>query len=138
MKAWEIIQKHGWCQHSSAKDRHGDPVGWDDPRAASFCILGALAKAYNGSTMSPVEMKLRYVLNECVVAWNDVPGREEEDVINVLKFAEGPEPSITYDEQFKCNTKKPFSPLSQIPLSPIPGQDGVESVEDCEAVSCGS
>ncbi len=47
MKAHELLSSsETWCQESPAEDRLGNKLQAFDPRAAKWCALGAIQKAY--------------------------------------------------------------------------------------------
>jgi hypothetical protein len=47
MKAYELLSSpETWCQESPAEDRLGNKLQAFDPRAAKWCALGAIQRAY--------------------------------------------------------------------------------------------
>ena len=98
-KARELITPEGaWTQGTFARDAKGDPVGLFRDGAVCFCLGGALDRAeyiidadvpgrvaYN--TMMQVVGASRD--GACGIAsWNDVPGRNQYEVLAALKLAE--------------------------------------------------
>jgi hypothetical protein len=45
MKARALLVERGWCQGAMARDAAGQSVNYDDPRAASYCSVGAVYAA---------------------------------------------------------------------------------------------
>lgn len=84
----------GWCQKEYATTATGDPVSEYDPRAASFCFLGAFHKARNilglhsskhpGITLTDYEQALHI---DNVVYYNDFPGRTKEEILALIDEA---------------------------------------------------
>lgn len=100
MKAWELLQKSGWCQGDYAKNESDSDVSPDNPNAVCYCIMGALQRCYP----TPEERELhiekvvqfippsykRYWIPDgaALVKWNDVKGRTKTEVIELLKTAD--------------------------------------------------
>lgn len=72
----------GWTQKTMARSKDGRVVGYLSKDAASFCILGAMAK-----TQKPMLELYRALCNKHergVAAFNDAPGRKKEDIISII------------------------------------------------------
>lgn len=88
--ARERIEK-GWCQGDYARSKHGRVVDSDDPEAALWCASGALWAEVDlsqidvyGHAQSLLE---RYVADDCIEDWNDAPGRDKAEVLNLFDKA---------------------------------------------------
>ena len=104
MKAYEVIEQNDWCQLAFAKNSDGHDTHSLDPNAVSFCVSGAIRKAYyacSGETIYDVQLSLKRYENvmDCladevnvpvlnITAWNDEPGRTKDEVVDALKRAE--------------------------------------------------
>ena len=103
VRAKELLLEKGWCQGSRALDAEGESVRAVDSRAASFCLIGAIARArYDvayesgvnavGSwwlTAEPIESYVSTlgswsIGSSGLAQFNDKPGRTKEEVIAVL------------------------------------------------------
>ena len=92
MKAYEVIDTpEKWCQNSVAKDRHGLAASANDSNAVSFCIYGALHRAYvgvdgAGNEYHPHAERIRKEIAPLTISqFNDNPRRKHEEVISLLK-----------------------------------------------------
>ena len=94
MKAYEVLEQYGWTQGVFARDKEGRQVDTGHEQAASFCVLGAIKRAYGNNTLEECEavIKLRERIHAkfpqyegSLVMWNDEKGRRKEDVIHFLK-----------------------------------------------------
>ena len=91
-KALKLIKK-GWCKGYSAKDRHSHNVDVDSPRAARYCALGAICKAYGGLNAKDTTKSIDFFYNNIVLPsnymttfyWNDAPKRTKKEVIEAFK-----------------------------------------------------
>lgn len=79
-----------WCQVSNARDAAGSVCHWKDGKAAAFCLLGAVYKAYYGTQYWPVvSAYLSQIFNTgfwegSLLTWNDTDGRSYEQVLEFL------------------------------------------------------
>jgi hypothetical protein len=90
MKAYEILMSHDWCKGAFARTASGESVGSQDPGAVSFCLLGAIGKAYSGSDSVPgaiAELSKLLPADISFTRWNDEPSRTKEEVLEVLRRA---------------------------------------------------
>jgi hypothetical protein len=88
---------NGWTQGRSASDKHGHDIGLDDPRAARFCMTGALSRVKRESplitytTYQMAESYLQSALADAgamsVISFNDKLGRKKSEVIAVIDNA---------------------------------------------------
>lgn len=98
MKAYEVIETHGWTRGYAAVDANNKRVDPRDPAACKFCILGALTRAYQTSVEleqlkklgthlagKPFEELNWYGVGDVVAQWNDAEGRTKEEVVSLLK-----------------------------------------------------
>lgn len=86
MKPSDYIRK-GWCQHVLAKDSSDHTVEPYNPDAVMWCLAGAIIAAYPESAL---RREAIYAQNEGlvrgdIVDWNDSPGRNQADVIQLLE-----------------------------------------------------
>lgn len=93
MKAYELLEQAGWCQGTYARNWVGKKVDPHNKSACSFCLLGALEKIYDGTSIAMREAKQALYLhaiphNIGLVEWNDAPGRTQAEVIAALKAAD--------------------------------------------------
>ena len=80
MKAWQLLEKSGWCRGYTQK------VGSDGK--ISFCLLGAVQEVYGLKVGVYAVQKLRTTLGTLFLAsWNDRPGRTKAEVVDLLKKA---------------------------------------------------
>lgn len=87
MKAWQFLERNGWCQHSSAKTKAGRGTVAIDKEAVAFCIIGACAAVYWPDYWHAVE-RVEHVLGVRPGVWNDVRGRTKQEVVAVMKQAD--------------------------------------------------
>ena len=90
MHAYRLLERKDWCQKAQARDVDGIPVDARDSDAVSFCMTGAVARAYK--TDRGIRTRIYDALIQKLpidpVAWNDRPDRTKEDVIETLKKIE--------------------------------------------------
>ena len=91
---------HGWCQGTDARAADGAPVDAWSLEASSWSLLGALVAVLEQNAATTGELALEelsaalYALanvieTDSLVAWNDVPEREQSEVLSVLEAASG-------------------------------------------------
>jgi hypothetical protein len=96
-RAVEIV-KEGWCQQYSALDREGVQVPAEDARATRWCLHGAINRAVyelTGRTdMTPIHRATSMAVGRAIgplgfsgIAFNDAPGRTEDEVAAKLREA---------------------------------------------------
>lgn len=95
-RARHLLIEKGWTQRVAARDARGDPVSVDSPRAACFCVGGAIMAA-SVKGVDYVEARNHFahfalsapgsVSPSVVAAFNDHPGRTREEVIAKLDEA---------------------------------------------------
>lgn len=76
----------GWCQKALGRDKYGHAVTSLDPRAESWCVIGALVAAA-GRNVDPVPAAARLELGltgRAVSRWNDTKGRTQEQVLKLF------------------------------------------------------
>lgn len=90
-----IADKNKWCQKSGARDNNGNATSIDDEKAVSFCIIGAIRRACNGTT--PQVYHLVDFMTTCykkksgkkselnLITIND--NSEHQDVIDLFDYA---------------------------------------------------
>lgn len=66
----------GWCKETSARDQNGRALPSGDPKAVSFCSVGALvsAKAALGHPQAAIEKAnktLTHIMGTHIVSFND-------------------------------------------------------------------
>jgi hypothetical protein len=85
---------HGWCRGAVARDHSGSPIAPSDPAAISWSLLGALAAVSaqpdtNEKTLREALWGISGVIPDTSLdAWNDAPGRTQEDTLQMLGDAE--------------------------------------------------
>lgn len=89
-KAADLLEKPGaGTQGGSAFDASGNPVGYGNPAAASWCVEGAIGLA--ASNLCEVDRAFRAVKRRLGIRslyrWNDTPGRTQAEVVAVLRTA---------------------------------------------------
>jgi hypothetical protein len=93
-KAKELVEK-GWTQRYFAVDADGDEVCWDSKFACKFCAMGALYRASGrlgyGTDVAIAArgIVINLIPGTILGAWNDLPGRTQEQVVNLLDVAIG-------------------------------------------------
>ena len=86
MKINELLNApEKWTKGALAKDNEGQAVLPNDPRAESWCVLGALYKC--GVRDKSV---FRALVGEKLIAWNDHPDRTFKDVQRVISQLTSP------------------------------------------------
>lgn len=100
MKAFELLDsKEKWLQRQYARDAEGGLVHSTSSKAACFCTIGAVNRAYLGDdtgwndgrydTRCDAMYKLSNHIEtnfHCgVAAWNDAKERTYEEVVSLLK-----------------------------------------------------
>lgn len=90
-----LAEPERWTQTYLARDANGVGVNTRDPRAACWCLMGAISHVLNCEVGKAVEHPLWWDLTELTgtgpAAWNDAPGRTHADVLALLDrvIAEG-------------------------------------------------
>jgi hypothetical protein len=94
MKAKDLLSdKSRWTRGADARDRYGYRCDPYSSRAVSFCVLGAVLRAYQYRTHAQTEA-IRALLQAIpseyadVESWNDAPDRTFDDVSRVLEAAD--------------------------------------------------
>jgi len=91
----ERLLTKGWCQHTYARMIHGFVVSPEDPRALSFCALGACmaSRPYEMSKAPPYKeylekaLRLRGSGHFWVPSFNDHLSTTKEDVLSLFDEA---------------------------------------------------
>lgn len=86
MKMYELLAKpENWTKNANARDAQGNDLGsCFNPRAVSFCLIGALCKTYGmGETSRKPDRLLCDRLGN-LSAWNDAPARTHAEVLALL------------------------------------------------------
>lgn len=105
----------GFTQRAGARDEHGVEVHHHDPRAVSFCSLGALHRAagerldYDGNLIEAAQEHLERVMGSSVPSFND--SRDRDTVLNAWDRA------ITLAEREVAN-KLGRVPAAEPPVMP--------------------
>ena len=88
------ILERGWCQGVYARDSRGHEVAPSDPSATSWCLRGAIVKAYGETTDASVNYRMM-LLDLCddfkrcsITTWNDTPSRTKAEVVALAKRAD--------------------------------------------------
>jgi hypothetical protein len=88
----------GWCRGADARDASGSPVEPWAAEAETWSLLGAIVAALEREAAATGEMALdelsaalyalaTVVEADSLVAWNDLPGRNQLDVLRALDAA---------------------------------------------------
>jgi hypothetical protein len=91
MKAFELLEKYGWCQENMATDETGVGCSINDKTAANFCLIGVIYRKNRRSRTTLTEdlikvlRKLGFKSSAGLSVWNDHPDRTKEEVIALLK-----------------------------------------------------
>jgi hypothetical protein len=95
MKPSEVIKQYGWCKGHFALDNKGLPVGPVNKNAASFCLLGAIQRAYANADLNKIDKVITNLKNaskelygntHSLVHWNDYLAEDKDQVINLLEY----------------------------------------------------
>ena len=91
-----LSDRNKWCQKGLAIRADGYPTYPKDPKAVSFCLLGALEyvalkeEYRNYTTWEMAERRIDYAINKGrslpirVSEWNDDPNTKYEDVMKLI------------------------------------------------------
>lgn len=79
-----IVQ--GWTQGAYARDYNERITPYGGPSACKFCMSGAVAHLLGGGAVHSAEFinalrALRCAIDWPVAAWNDTPGRTQDEVL---------------------------------------------------------
>jgi hypothetical protein len=86
MKAFELLEKYGWCQYAWARNAEGLSAPIESDMACSFCTRGALERVGAGRpALEKLARHLSLYSTLQITAWNDHPERTKEEVIALLK-----------------------------------------------------
>ncbi len=90
-----VLVAAGWCQGAEAETARGDPVEVEDEAAARWSLLGALQAAAlcdDGTRIQDVGDAVaaiaELIVDPSLAHWNDVTGRTQHDVSELLAQAE--------------------------------------------------
>jgi hypothetical protein len=101
IRAARRLLEKGWTQGTWAKDRWGNQLAsWGHPRAAKWCLLGALYRAADELGYSPpspeggkaIARVEKVILNQTgqtfsPEGWNDRHNRTKQEVLEILRIA---------------------------------------------------
>lgn len=87
-RARSLIE-NGWCKNFEAKDKKGNCVFYDDPRAAQFCIVGACYKAEVSE--GHMDTLRAFTPHGVIGAFNDRRATSKKDVLELFDWAIGVE-----------------------------------------------
>ena len=81
-----LTDESKWCKGVDAQDCNGDEIRYDDPKAHSFCLVGALEVCYRdeGNIIYAIKDKIRLRIGD-ITRWNDAPERTFEDVRKLIE-----------------------------------------------------
>jgi hypothetical protein len=99
MKAKDILTDQScWTQGAMARNRRGDLTGAEYVSAVSWCLMGALIRAYGRVKGLDRAMDVRrairgicksfYATYGSIESWNDEPGRTFDEVRQVIEKAD--------------------------------------------------
>ena len=83
LKAADLLEKDGWCQHHLSNNE------------GAHCVRGALMEFGSAYVVLQAEQRLKAIGIPCddwygIVSWNNAPERTAEEVINALRAAACP------------------------------------------------
>lgn len=86
--AADLLEK-GWCQSNCATNKSGMPIEFWFEDACRFCALGAIWRSYapQDSSRDRVTALLLAKVGK-IHAWNDKPGRTQQEVVEAVRAAE--------------------------------------------------
>ena len=103
MRPSDYVER-GWCQNGYAKDDLGAAAYAAGPGATHWCPLGALSRSFTRKEITrqqsiDLENTMRYLVptmtlwdsgreEKSVAAWNDLPSRTKEEVLDMMRHAE--------------------------------------------------
>ena len=85
-KVADLVEK-GWTQGTSARTKSGARCDFQDTRAVSWCLSGAILAVYYGplSVTSLTELRSYLGIGALASRWNDHPDRTQEEVLKLLR-----------------------------------------------------
>jgi hypothetical protein len=90
-EARRLLLEKGWTQGTFARDRKGDAIEFDSPRAACFCTSGAIMRVGESPDRSAEFYAFRalrkFLGDQTIAEWNDDPRRTREDVLGLFDRA---------------------------------------------------
>jgi hypothetical protein len=89
MTALELI-KRGWTQGVAARNKRGNRVCFDSPRAIKWCAIGAIENAHGDTHAKFTEATsklLAVIQTQNITGWNDDPERTHAEVIAAFEKA---------------------------------------------------
>jgi hypothetical protein len=94
MKAHELlVSPLNWCQESPAKDSKGHKLDALDPRAAQWCALGAIQKAYPVSLQCKAMDDLLRALS--VSDWGLAQMNSTDKACSIMEWNDDPQCSFS-------------------------------------------
>lgn len=96
LKAVRALIAKGWATGSFARSDQWEPVIVESPNAVCFCIAGAVLRVSGEEDIAgnPMVRSLSDTLGVCegdqsrfLVAFNDAPGRSQDDVLALIDRA---------------------------------------------------
>lgn len=83
----EFFNKYDWTQGCFCRDSKENAVYVDNEAACSFCLMGAAIRIYRYDTLifREINDKIFHKTGMWAGAWNDVPGRTKQEVIDLCK-----------------------------------------------------
>jgi hypothetical protein len=87
----ELIQQ-GWTKHSYARNSEGISVNENDPKACSWCLMGAKYRALHEKAPSMIviysgiidNLFAKTINSYALINWNDFHVAKKEDVLEML------------------------------------------------------
>jgi len=104
-KAIELLETKGWTQGAYARNAEGAPIYRMEPEACSFCLSGALSRAYmemnenhddevdpfyeefRNTRIGIIDIIRKKYGADQIITFNDDDGRTKEEVVGLLKEA---------------------------------------------------
>lgn len=89
LKAMRVKLANGWTQGVAARNANGVEVLSVDPKACSYCLMGALWSLGKVRRKSAVEIELIQTLRDAGIkamlpTYNDAPGRTKEEILALV------------------------------------------------------
>ena len=94
-----IAKRGGWTKDEAARTRAGTPTQIQDPKACSFCTMGAIARASGAQYMNEIKLEISQLLVKAagierashppgaIMIWNDKTTTKKQDVLALFDRA---------------------------------------------------
>lgn len=90
MKIWQFLEQEGekvWIKKQLSRDSNLQSCWpWED-NATCWCAIGLIERFHKGKQLEPIQ-KLKRVVGESILTWNDDPNRTFAEVVEAFKKAD--------------------------------------------------